>query len=229
MDSSVQITSQDGFAFDAYVARPTTAPRGAVVVLQEIFGVNAHIRAVADGYAALGFLAVAPATFARVRRDVDLGYGDADRTLGSKLKAEAEALAPPGLLPDLHATVDYARGEGGRTAIVGFCWGGLLAWRAAAGIDGLSAAVVYYGGGVTVPPESERSPRVPVLAHFGKQDQHIPLATVEAFARAQPAVELHLYDAGHGFHCDQRGSFDARAAELARARTQAFLERHLGG
>ena len=227
MSQFIDLDAQDGFRFPAYVAEPAGQPRGAIVVLQEIFGVNSHIRSVADGYAAAGYLAVAPATFHRVKPDVELGYTGDDMQAGSALKAAVEALPAPGVLQDVQAAVDYAA-RAGKVGIVGFCWGGLLTWRAAASVSGLAAAVPYYGGGMTTPEESARQPKVPVLAHFGERDHWIPVDTVEVFRAAHPEVEVHVYAADHGFNCDQRGSHDAEAATLARERTMAFFAKHIG-
>lgn len=227
MGQFIDLTAKDGFTLPAYVAEPAGPPRGGIVVLQEIFGVNAHIRSVADGYAAAGYLAVAPATFHRVRPDVALGYSEADMKAGMALKAAVEALPAPGVWPDLEAAVGYAA-RAGQVGLVGYCWGGLLAWRAAAGVAGLAAVVSYYGGGMTAPQERARQPRVPVLAHFGDHDPSIPRDTVEAFQAAHPEVEVHVYAAGHGFNCDQRGAYQAEAAQLARQRTLAFFAQHLG-
>ena len=228
MGQFVDLMSGDGFVVPAWVAEPDVAPRGAVVVLQEIFGVNAHIRAVADRFAARGYLAVAPATFARVQPGVDLGYGSEDMAAGRALKAAAEALPGAGVLPDIQAAIDHAARTGGcKVGVVGFCWGGLLAWRAACTLQGLSAAVPYYGGGMTSSDEAARHPQVPVLAHFGQRDHWIPLDSVQAFARAHPEVEVHIYDADHGFNCDQRASYDEASAMAARDRTLAFLDKHL--
>ena len=225
--STVQLTAADGVQIPAYVAEPTGTPKGAIVVLQEIFGVNSHIRAVADGYAAQGYLAVAPSTFHRVRPGVELGYTEADMGAGMELKAAVEALPTPGVLQDIQAAVEYAA-KAGKVGIVGYCWGGLLTWRASARVSGLSAAAPYYGGGMTTPEESAITPKVPVLAHFGSKDSHITLDTVEAFAKAQPEVEVQVYEADHGFNCDQRGSYDAPASKLAKERTLAFFANHLG-
>jgi len=222
----VDLTAADGFVFPAYVAEPAGKPKGAIVVVQEIFGVNAHIRAVADGYAAQGYLAVAPATFHRVQPGVELGYTEDDMKVGFGYKTAVEALPAPGVLQDLQAAVDYAA-RAGKVGIVGYCWGGLLVWRSAAAVTGLSAAVSYYGGGMTAGDEPKRIPRVPVLAHFGDQDHWIPLETVEAFKAAQPNVEVHVYAANHGFNCDQRGSYNEAAATLALQRTHAFFAQHL--
>ena len=197
-----------------------------MVVLQEIFGVNSHIRAVADRFAARGYLAVAPSTFQRVQPGVELGYTDADMQTGFGYKTAVEALPAPGVLQDIQAAVNHAA-RAGKVGIVGYCWGGLLVWRAAEAVTGLSAAVSYYGGGMTAGNEPARTPRVPVLAHFGDQDHWIPLDSVEAFKAAQPGVEVHVYAANHGFNCDQRGSYNEAAATLALQRTHAFFAQHL--
>ncbi|MDQ0037016.1 carboxymethylenebutenolidase [Variovorax boronicumulans] len=227
MGQFIDLTAKDGFSFPAYVAEPPGKPRGAVVVVQEIFGVNSHIRSVADGYAAEGYLAVAPATFQRVKPGVELGYSDEDMKEGSALKAAVEALPAPGVLQDIEAAIAYAA-KAGKVGIVGYCWGGLLTWRAASLLPGLAAAAPYYGGGMTMPEEAARQPKVPVLAHFGNQDHWIPLDTVESFKKAHPEVEVHVYPVGHGFSCDQRGSYNAEAAKLARERTLAFFAKHVG-
>ena len=127
---------------------------------------------------------------------------------------------------DIQATIQHAA-RGGKVAIVGYCWGGLLTWRAACTLHGLSAAVPYYGGGMTTEAEAARQPQVPTLAHFAEQDHWIPLDGVSAFRQAQPGVEVHLYPAHHGFNCDQRGSWNAPSAALARERTLAFFAQHL--
>jgi carboxymethylenebutenolidase len=227
MGTFIELKAADGFVFPAYVAQPAGTPKGGVVVLQEIFGVNSHIRAVADGYAAQGYLAVAPATFHRVKPGVELGYQPDDMTAGFGLKTAVEALPAPGVLQDIQAAIDHAA-QAGKVGIVGYCWGGLLTWRAACSLKGLSAAAPYYGGGVTTPEEAARKPLVPVLAHFGDQDHWIPLDTVEAFKAAQPGVTVHVYQANHGFNCDQRGSYNEAAAKLARERTLAFFAQHVG-
>lgn len=231
MAQFVDLKAADGFVFPAYVARPAGPARGGVVVLQEIFGVNAHIRAVTEGYAAAGYLAVAPATFHRVKHGVELGYSSDDMSAGMALKTTVEAMgmnpAAPGVLQDIQAAIGHAS-TAGKVGIVGYCWGGLLTWRSACLLDGLSAAVPYYGGGITTEAEVARTPRCPVLAHFGEKDHWISQASVEAFGKAHPEVTVHVYAADHGFNCDHRGAYDAAAAALARERTLAFLARHVG-
>lgn len=230
MGQFINLTAADGFTLPAYVAVPAGKAKGAVVVLQEIFGVNSHIRAVADGYAAAGYLAVAPATFHRAQADVDLGYTEADMGTGFGFKTAVEALPAPGVMQDIQAAIAYAgtAADGGKVGLVGYCWGGLLTWRAACTLHGLSAAVCYYGGGMTTAEESARQPTCPVLAHFGNQDHWIPLDTVEAFKLAHPDVQVHIYEANHGFNCDQRGSYNEAAAKLALERTHVFFAKQLG-
>jgi carboxymethylenebutenolidase len=226
MGQFTELKAPDGQAIPAYVAQPAGKPKGGIVVIQEIFGVNSHIRSVADGYAAAGYLAVAPATFHRVKPNVDLGYQPDDMAEGTALKAAVEALPSPGVMQDIQAAINHAS-QAGKVGIVGYCYGGLLTWRAACELNGLSAAVPYYGGGSTTPDEIKRKPKVPVMAHFGNKDKHISLESVEAFKKAHPEVEVHIYDADHGFNCDQRGSYNAEAAKLARERTLAFFAKHL--
>ena len=229
MGTMIELQSADGTVVPAYEARPAGTPKGAVVVIQEIFGVNSHIRAVADGYAAEGYLAVAPAAFHRVKPGVELAYTDADMGEGFGYKMAVEALPAPGVMQDIQAAIDHAaQASGGKVGIVGYCWGGLLTWRAACTLSRLSAAVPYYGGGVTTEAETARQPRVPVMAHFADEDKWIPLDTVAAFQKAHPEVAVHTYAAHHGFNCDQRASWHAPSAQLARERTLAFFKQHLG-
>ena len=226
MTKQLQLTAADGFSFAAYVARPQGTVHGAIVVLQEIFGVNAHIRATADGYAAQGYVAIAPASFQRVQAGVELGYTPDDITAGVALKAAVEALPAPGVLQDIAASVAYAA-QFGKVGVVGYCWGGLLTWRAACMLDGIAAAVPYYGGGMTTAAETARQPRCPVLAHFGDQDHAIALDSVLAFQQAQPTVQVQIYPAQHGFNCDHRAAYNPAAAQRARERTLGFFAQHL--
>ena len=228
MGSMIELKAADGTAVPAYEVRPVGTPKGAVVVIQEIFGVNSHIRQVADGYAAQGYVAVAPAAFHRVKPGVELGYTDADMGEGFGYKTAVEALPAPGVMQDIQAAIDHAaKVSGGKVGIVGYCWGGLLTWRAACTLTGLSAAVPYYGGGVTTEAEAARQTKVPVLAHFAEEDKWIPMDSVEAFKKAHPEVQVHTYAAHHGFNCNQRGSWHAPSAQLASDRSLAFFAQHL--
>ena len=232
MGQFVHLTAADGFAVPAYLAVPAGKAKAGVVVIQEIFGVNSHIQAVADRFAAQGYLAIAPAMFERVKPGVDLGYNEATMTEGFALKTAADALPGAGVLQDIQAAIDYvAKGSGDNTGlkvgVVGFCWGGLLTWQSACTLSGISAAVPYYGGGMTAPAELARQPKCAVMAHFGEKDHYIALDTVHAFAAAHPGIAVHTYAADHGFNCDQRASHNQSAADLARERTLAFFAKKL--
>ncbi len=218
----VQLTSSDQHQFSGYLAEPTERPNGAVVVIQEIFGVNAHIREVCDHYAEAGYRALAPALFDRVEAGIELGYGGTDMMQGveiarGKLRLEETLL-------DLQAAIDYL-GFTQKTGVVGYCFGGLMAWLAACELEGIACAVSYYGGGVS--GEMNRSAKVPVIFHFGKLDSHIPMDQVDAVKQACPDADVHVYDADHGFNCNHRASFDAAAADLARLRSLEFFASHL--
>lgn len=223
MGSTIHLTSLDGTSIPAYEARPATAPKGAIVLLQEIFGLNSHIRAVADGYAADGYYVLAPATFQRAEPGVELGYTPEDMQRGFALKTAAEALKPQ-LMQDVQAAINHAA-QFGKVGVMGYCWGGLLTWRAATTLTGVSAAVPYYGGGMHL--ELANAPRCPTLAHLSNDDAYVPMDGVAALQKAHPGVQVHIYDAKHGFNCDQRASWNAPAAALARQRTLAFFAQHL--
>jgi len=222
MAGTIKLTAQDGHRLDAYEAVPAGRPRGGVVVVQEIFGVNGHIRGVADRYAAEGYHAIAPALFDRVRPGIELGYADADIAEGRKIRGELT-------FDQALADVDAAKGAlsvSGKVGIVGYCWGGTVTWLAAARLDGFSAASSYYGGGIG--QFASEHPRCPMQCHFGEKDHAIPLQEVEALRRANPGVEVFMYPAGHGFNCEARASYDPNAAALARQRTLDFFRKHIG-
>jgi carboxymethylenebutenolidase len=213
--------ARDGHEFSAFLASPTGAPRGAVVVLQEIFGVNAHIREVAAQYAAAGFLTIAPALFDRIGRNLELGYTPKDMELGTGYRLqidEAKALL------DIGAAANVAR-HAGRVALVGYCWGGMLTWLGAAALN-VQAAVGYYTSRVW--EKLDRLPKCPILLHYGERDKNIPLERVEQVRAACPAAQIFTYPADHGFNCSARASYDAPSAALAWERTQEFLKQHIG-
>ena len=227
MGSQIQLTSADGHTSFAYLSQPQGAPKGAVVILQEIFGVNSHIRSVADRYAQAGYLAVAPDMFSRAAAQTQLGYLPEDVKEGALLKAKVEALG--GLASgDIRAAIEYVK-HAGKLGVVGYCWGGLMSWRTACSPVGIHAAVCYYGGGIASQAEIGKTPLVPVMAHFGEQDHLIPMTDVDAIEAAHPQVLVHRYASGHGFNCDQRASFNAECAAVAAQRTLAFFEQHLRG
>lgn len=220
MGRKVQLKAADGFELGAYRADPAGNTRGRVVVIQEIFGVNNHIRSVCDRLAEAGYVALAPQIFDRVRPDFESGYSEAE-------VAEARTLIPrldwDKLMQDVEAAVDALRGERS-VAVLGFCLGGSVSWLAATRFGGLAAAVCYYGGQII--QHVDKEPRCPVQMHFGALDTHIPLSDVETMKQKQPQAEIYIYHhAGHGFHCDERGSYDQPSARIAWERTLGFLSR----
>ena len=222
MGTSIELKAADGVTISAYRADPAGPPRGGLVVAQEIFGINSHIRSVCDGFAADGYLAIAPALFDRYQRGFDVGYKPEDIAKGRELKGKAQIDAA---LKDATAAREAVKAAG-KIGIVGYCWGGYVVWMAAARLDGFACAIPYYGGGM-LEAGGER-PRCPVIAHFGERDSGIPVDGVRTFAAAHPEVDVHIYPADHGFNCDQRGSYEPVSPKLARSRTIAFLQRHVG-
>jgi carboxymethylenebutenolidase len=219
--SNLQLRAADGHQLSAHVARPESKARGAVIVVQEIFGVNSHVRRVAEQYAAEGYLAIAPAMFDRLRRGVELGYDAAGLQAGIELMMKA---TNEGAIADLDAAIE-AVAHAGHVGMVGYCWGGRVAYLASCRTN-IAAAVAYYGGGIAQLLDDK--PRCPMMFHFGEHDSHIPLPEVDRIRRAFPAGEYHLYPAGHGFNCADRADFDAASARLAFERTIEFFHRHIG-
>ncbi len=222
MGKFVELKAKDGHKLNAYVAEPSGKPRGAIVVVQEIFGVNSHIRSVADGYAADGYIAIAPAMFDRVQRNFESGYTQPEIQSGMGVRKQ---ISWDQAMADVEAAIHHVR-SAGKTGIVGYCWGGSVAWLAAARLSGLAASVCYYGG--SLPELINEKPRCPVMLHFGESDQSIPLDKAKQVAAAHPEATTYYYAAGHGFNCDQRGSFDAGAAKQARERKLEFFRKHVG-
>jgi carboxymethylenebutenolidase len=222
MSTSITLDAADGHTLGAYVARPASQPIAGLVIIQEIFGVNAHVRSVADNYAKDGFLAIAPALFDRIRPGIELDYEGADMQTAMSLipKIDAEKA-----VADVAAAIDYAhKAISKKVGVVGYCFGGSIAWLAATRVRP-AAAVGYYGG--QIGKYAAETPNCPVMLHFGRQDPHIPPAVAEAVQTAHPAVEIYWYNAGHAFNCDARASYNADAAKEARERTLAFLKKHL--
>jgi carboxymethylenebutenolidase len=219
----IELCAADGASISAYRVRPEGRVRGGLIVLQEIFGVNEHIRRVADGYAQSGYEVIAPALFDRVERGVELGYDDEARKKGMSFPAQLGFDKP---LLDVAAAVQQLSSSGSKVGIVGYCWGGSLSYLAAARTAGLSAAVGYYGSAIA--KNAGEIPKVPTLLHFGEQDKGIPVSDVEQIQKQRPEVTVHLYAAGHGFNRDVGASYDQVSAELARKRTLAFFEKYVG-
>jgi carboxymethylenebutenolidase len=219
MGHTVELTAADGHRLSGYLAEPAAKPRGGLIVIQEIFGVTRHIRAVADQYAAAGFLALAPALFDRVERDVDVPYADVQRAFGYMQGMKNDLV-----MQDLDAAIKRVSGAG-KVGVIGYCWGGTLAYLAAARLK-IAAAVAYYGGGIL--NLIDEKPHVPVMFHFGDKDTHIPMSTVGEIRAAYPDGIYHIYPADHGFNCTDRASFDPASSKLALERSLEFLHRHIG-
>lgn len=220
--ASITLQSADGFEFSAYEAKPQGDCKGAIVVIQEVFGVNSHIRSVADGYAADGYYAVAPAIFDRVETDVELGYEGEDMQRGIDLAFSQ--LQMPQTLADVQSAINHATSYG-KVGVVGYCFGGLLTWLSACNLENVTAASSYYGGGV--PSQADMQPNCPIILHFGELDAHIPMDTVNAFMAKHSDLPVYVYNADHGFNCEQRGSYDAASAKLAKERTLALFGKYL--
>ncbi len=222
MGEFTTIMARDGHEFQAYLAAPIAKPRGAIVVLQEIFGVNHHIRAITDGFAAEGYTAIAPSLFDRVRRGIQLGYGPEDRP---QAIGYMQQLKTDDTLKDVGAAIAVVKNSG-RVGTVGYCWGGRIAYLAACELP-VACAVVYYG---KVVDQLQKKPRRQVMYHFGSEDKSIPLGDVEKIRAAYPEAPLYVYEgADHGFNCDERPTYNPQAAALARQRTLEFLARHIAG
>lgn len=227
--ADLTLTAADGTAFSAYRADPLGAPRGGVVVIQEIFGVNAHIRDVTDQYAAAGFVAVAPALFDRVETGVELAYDQDGMVRGQAIAWNT--LTIEDALSDVRATADALAAElggAGHVGLVGYCYGGMLAAAAASrASDHVAAAVAYYPSRSAQLLVDDR-PGVPLLVHLGTEDQGITPEDGRTLEARWPTATFHRYEgAGHGFNCDQRAGFHAEASALAFDRTVAFLADHL--
>lgn len=219
----IELTAADGHRLSAYRTGPEDARRG-LVVIQEIFGVNRHMRRVCDAFAAEGYAVVCPALFDRVERGVELGYAAPDIARGRDLRAQVE---PGKTLLDVLAAAG-ALPAGIPRGLVGYCWGGTVAWHGATRSQAFAASVGWYGGGIAA--AKDEKPNCPVQLHFGETDKSIPLTDVEAVRTAQPGVEVFVYaGAGHGFGCEERGDYSPKDAELAQRRTLDFFAKHLGG
>ena len=223
MGKTIDLTAGDGHKYSAYVAEPSGKPKGALIVVMEIFGVNSHIKRVTDEYAGDGYLAIAPAFFDRVQRGLDVGYTPQDIEVGrgimQKMKFEDA-------LKDVEAARQHVA-SAGKAGIIGYCWGGSLSFKSACNVNGLACAVAYYGG--AIPALINEKPKCPVLFNWGETDASIPLEKAKEVAEAHKGQTHYFYPgAGHGFNCEQRGSYNAEAAKLARSRTLEFLKKHIG-
>jgi len=227
MGQVVQLKAQDGHELDAYVATPEGEPIGALVVVQEIFGVNSHIRSVADGYAKDGFLTIAPALFDRYEKGVELAYDGDDMKRAFEFYGK---LDPKTALLDVAAAFAKAEESGKDVGVIGYCYGGFMSWLSATRGEDVkmrpACTVGYYAGGIGNVAAEE--PSCPVLLHFGADDTHIGPDQIDAVRLAHPEVTIYVYEgAEHGFNCDQRGSYNPAAAKLARSRSLEFLKANI--
>ncbi|WP_050405449.1 dienelactone hydrolase family protein [Bradyrhizobium embrapense] len=222
MGQDIKLKASDGFEFGAYRADPTSAPKGAIVVIQEIFGVNHHIRSVCDRLAEEGYVAVAPSIFDRITPNFQSGYSPDEVAEARKFVANPDFAA---MLRDSQAAIDAVKSIG-PVGIIGFCLGGSIAYAAATKLTGLSAAIGYYGGAII--RFADDKPAVPTQLHFGEKDAGIPLSDVETIKSKRPEVEVFIYPgAQHGFHCDERASYDKASADIAWPRSMEFFGKHL--
>ena len=222
MGKMVKLQASDGFSLDGYLAEPAGKPQGGLVIVQEIFGVNQHIRSVTDRFAGEGFLALAPALFDRVEKNVDLGFDPESMQKGMGI---ARKLNMDEAVKDVDAALQYLQKETGKpAAVVGYCYGGTLAWLSATRLPA-AAAVGYYGGYIA--NYNNESPKVPVMLHFGLEDDHIPQSDVDKVQEAHPEVEIYRYPTGHAFNNDMRTSYDPESAKEALTRTLAFLRKYV--
>ncbi|MDB5617004.1 dienelactone hydrolase family protein [Tardiphaga sp.] len=222
MGQDITLTASDKFELGAYRTTPEGTPKGAVVVIQEIFGVNHHIRTICDRFAVQGYVAVAPSIFDRTERNFQSGYSPEEIAIARKFVANPDWAA---MLRDTQAAIDEVK-DVGPIGIIGFCLGGSVAFSAATKLTGLSAAIGYYGGAIV--KFAGDKPLVPTQLHFGEQDHGIPLSDVEIIRAKRPEVEVFVYDgAQHGFGCDERASYDKASADIARQRSLAFFAKHL--
>jgi carboxymethylenebutenolidase len=218
----IKLTASDNFQLGAYRADPASAPKAAMVVIQEIFGVNHHIRAVCDRLAGEGYVAIGPSIFDRFEPNFTSGYSPEEVAVARKFVANPDWAA---MLRDTQAAIDAVRNVG-PVGIIGFCLGGSIAYAAATKLSGLSTAIGYYGGAIV--RFADDKPKVPTQLHFGEKDAGIPLSDVETIRAERPDVEIHVYPgAQHGFHCDERASYDKSSADIAWPRSLGFLAKHL--
>jgi carboxymethylenebutenolidase len=223
MGELLTLTAADGHRLSAHRATPAGKPRGALVVVQENFGVNSHIKKVTDGFAADGYVAIAPALFDRVERDFETGYAPADIERGRMVRGKLQI---EDAVKDVAAAVTELQKTGLKIGVVGYCFGGTMAWLAATRIPGVAAASSFYGGGVA--DAAGEQPRCPVVLHFGETDASIPKDHWDRIKAQHPTIPMHIYPAGHGFSCDERGSFHEPSARQARQRTIDFFREHVG-
>ena len=220
MSEFIRLQSKDKHNFKAYLSQPITKPKGGVIILQEIFGVNKHIQEITDLFSQHGYLSIAPCLYDRVEKNLDLEYTEEDITKGLELKSLCDKYA----LTEIEATIPVVLAAG-KIGIIGYCWGGSLAWRSACKFKNLSAVITYYGG--EIPSLRNLTPNCKVLSHFGEFDKNIPIDEVDDFLKAHKEVLNYNYPADHGFNCNYRSQFNKKCSDIALNRTLKFLQNNL--
>ena len=221
MGELLKTTASDGHELTSYLTQPTSAPLGGLVIIQEIFGVNKHIKSIADKYAREGYLVAAPSLFDRIDKGIELGYEPEDIERGRDLKEITGNDAP---LKDIEAARSIVSAAG-KVGVIGFCWGGTLTWLAACKVPGFACASSYYGGGIG--DLISFTSKCPIIFHFGEKDESIPLDEVERVKVNQPDSPVYFYPAGNGFNCDERANFEPTSSKIAEERTLEYLRQYL--
>jgi len=221
MNEFIDITAKDNHQFSAYISQPSGKPKAGIVIIQEIFGVNAHIREVTDFYASKGYLCIAPSLFDRIEKNVTLNYDEKGVSKGRNLKE----LCDKDALKDIEASISVVS-SAGKVGVIGYCWGGSLSWRIGCDNSNISAAVCYYGG--DIPKLRDLKPKCNIITHFGELDKGIPINEVKSFEEIRPEVLTYTYPADHGFNCNHRSQFNKTCADIAIDRTLKFLEKNIG-
>jgi carboxymethylenebutenolidase len=223
MGQQISLTASDGHTLGAYVGEPSGTAKGGLVVIQEIFGVNSHVRNLVDEFAAAGYLAIAPALFDRVEPGMDLGYDETDFALARETRGK---LKDDGILADVDAAAKHVA-SAGKVGLIGYCFGGYVAWISGCNLDSLAATVACYGGGVAGRAAND-TPKVPIQMHFGDKDHAIPMGDVQKIRDAHPDVSTFIYDdSGHGFCCEERDVHNASARARCHARSLEFIGAHM--
>ena len=220
MNELIEVTAKDKHKFSAYISQPSGKPKAGIVIIQEIFGVNSHIKEVTDLYASKGYLSIAPSLFDRIEKNVTLNYDEKGISKGRNLKE----LCDKDALKDIIASISVVS-SAGKVGVVGYCWGGSLSWRIGCEFSNLSASVCYYGG--DIPKLRNLKPKCNILTHFGEFDKGIPITDVKIFQEKRPEVLTYTYPADHGFNCDHRSQFNKTCANIALDRTLKFIEKNL--
>ena len=220
MSHYIKLKTNDNHTFQAYLSQPKHKIKGGIIIIQEIFGVNKHIREICNLYSKNGYLAIAPCLFDREKEMIELSYDMTGVTEGRRLKD----LLNEKSLNEIESSINYVCAAG-NVGIIGYCWGGSLSWRAACTYHSLSCSVVYYGG--EVPKLKHLEPKCPVMCHFGEFDKSIPINDVDEFMKINEKVDVFKYPADHGFNCNHRSQYNQKCSEIAFNRTIKFIEKNV--